>query len=286
MRLTEQGEALADRYADTDLAHRHLEQVVHAFLLASARDTKPVPAIPAAYRAAIAGAANAARERYRGLLEGEGFLDFFHTVTPIEEISRLNIGSRPARRPGDRALGNLRAIPWVFSWTQCRANLPGWYGLGSGLETIEPELLREMVRTWPFLSTVLDFAQMSLAKADMGIFQAYLDLVPAALRERFWPLIEDEYRRTVAAVTAATGKAPFENDPTLQRAIELRNPYIDPLSFLQVELLTRLRAEGAGRQDATGAPGAGGDAIPARTALEETVLVSLLGVSAGMRNTG
>ena len=279
MRLTEQGEALADRYADTDLAHRHLEQVVHAFLLASARDTKPVPEVPEAYRSALERAAEAARARYRGLLEEEGFLDFFHAVTPIEEISRLNIGSRPARRPGDRALGNLRAIPWVFSWTQCRANLPGWYGLGSGLETIEPDLLREMVGAWPFMATVLDFAQMSLAKADLGIFRAYLDLVPTPLRERFATLIEDEYHLSVATVTAATGKAPFEHDPTLQRAIELRNPYIDPLSFLQVELLERLRAvqeaDGDGVAEAAG-----------RTSLEETVLVSLLGVSAGMRNTG
>ncbi|MBA2667713.1 MAG: phosphoenolpyruvate carboxylase [Trueperaceae bacterium] len=279
MRLTEQGEALADRYADTDLAHRHLEQVVHAFLRASARDTKPLAGVPEHYRAALATAAEAARERYRDLLEADGFLDFYHAVTPIEEISRLNIGSRPARRPGDRALGNLRAIPWVFSWTQCRANLPGWYGLGSGLDTIDPELLREMVREWPFVTTVLDFAQMSLAKADLGIFRAYLDLVPDALRARFWPRIEEEYRRTVAAVTAATGKAPFEHDSTLQRAIELRNPYIDPLSFLQVELLQRLRAVPAeGVEPVTSGEG--------RTSLEETVLVSLLGVSAGMRNTG
>jgi phosphoenolpyruvate carboxylase len=277
MRLTEQGEALADRYADSDLAHRHLEQVVHAFLLASARDTGPLPEVSAHYREAMTGAAQAARASYRGLLEADGFLDFFHAVTPIEEISRLNIGSRPARRAGDRSLANLRAIPWVFSWTQCRANLPGWYGLGSGLATIEPDLLQEMVREWPFVSTLLDFAQMSLAKADMGIFEAYLDLVPAALRERFWPVIEGEYRRTVAAVTAATGRAPYDHDPTLQRAIELRNPYIDPLSFLQVELLARLRAAGA-------EPGEAVD--EGRTSLEETVLVSLLGISAGMRNTG
>jgi phosphoenolpyruvate carboxylase len=280
MRLTEQGEALADRYADPDLAHRHLEQVVHAFLLASARDTRPVTPLPAAYREALHGAATAARERYRGLLETPGFLEFYATVTPIEEISRLNVGSRPARRHQEGGLQHLRAIPWVFSWTQCRANLPGWFGLGSGLATIDPPLLREMVREWPFFATVLDFAQMSLAKADLGIFQAYLDLVPSELRERFWPMIAAEHRLTVAHVTAATGRAPAEHDPTLQRGIELRNPYIDPLSFLQVELLSRLRSD-----DGPGGPEPDGHGA-ARTALEDAVLVSLLGISAGMRNTG
>jgi phosphoenolpyruvate carboxylase len=280
MRLTEQGEALADRYADPDLAHRHLEQVVHAFLLASARDTRPVPPLPEGYREALSRAATAARERYRSLLETEGFLDFYATVTPIEEISRLNIGSRPARRHAGGGLQHLRAIPWVFSWTQCRANLPGWFGLGSGLATIDEGLLREMVREWPFFATVLDLAQMSLAKADLGIFRAYLDLVPAPLRERFWPIIQSEHRLTVATVTAATGRVPAEHDPTLQRSIDLRNPYIDPLSFLQVELLERLRRE------TTVGEAAGAQRGDARTALEDAVLVSLLGVSAGMRNTG
>jgi phosphoenolpyruvate carboxylase len=287
MRLTEQGEALADRYADPDLAHRHLEQVVHAFLLASARDTRPLEGVPARYRAALAGAAAAARECYRGLLATDGFVDFFHAVTPIDEISRLHVGSRPARRQGDRGLEGLRAIPWVFSWTQCRANLPGWYGLGTGLATIDADLLREMVAAWPFVATVLDFAQMSLAKADLGIFAAYVDLVPEPLRERFWPLIEAEHERTVAAVWAATGSRPADHDPTLRRAIELRNPYIDPLSFLQVELLTRLRAEDrATAAQQTVDAGAAGGRGDGRSPLEEAVMVSLLGVSAGMRNTG
>jgi len=271
MRLTEQGEALSDRYADPDLAHRHLEQLAHAFILSSARDAKGVPEVPRRYREALWRAAEASRRRYRELLEAPGFLDFYSAVTPIEEISRLNIGSRPARRKGERSLSSLRAIPWVFSWTQTRANLPGWFGLGAGLMEVEGDLLREMYREWPFFRTILDFAQMSLAKADMGVFSAYLGLVPEELRERFWPPIREEFARSVERVTEATGQELLEGDPTLARAIELRNPYVDPISYLQVELLKRLRAS----------PGEG-----ERPGLEEAVMVSLLGISAGLRNTG
>ncbi len=272
MRITEQGEALADRYADPDLAHRHLEQVVHAFMLSSARDTGALPPLPERYAEAMERAAGAAKACYRELLESEGFLDFYHTVTPIEEISRLDIGSRPARRRGEKSLQNLRAIPWVFSWTQCRANLPGWFGLGSGLAALPDGLSAEMVREWPFFRTLIDFAQMSLAKADLGIFESYLALVPGELRERFWPVIREEYERSVAEVELATGSKLLDHDPTLARSIELRNPYVDPISYLQVELLRRLRSLPPESPD--------------REGLEYAVLVSLLGISAGMRNTG
>jgi phosphoenolpyruvate carboxylase len=272
MRLTEQGEALDDRYGDADLAHRHLEQVLQAFVLASARDARELPEVPARFREAVARAAAAAGRRYRGLLEADGFLDFFHSVTPIEEISRLNIGSRPTRRQGEKSLSNLRAIPWVFSWTQCRANLPGWFGLGSGLGELDPELLRDMYRSWPYFTTVVDFAQMSLAKSDMEIFGAYLSLTPEPLRERFGSAIRVEHARSVAMVEAATGAPLLEHDPTLARSIALRNPYVDPISYLQVELLRRLRALPSESPD--------------RAELEYAVLVTLLGISAGMRNTG
>lgn len=273
MRLTEQGEALADRYADPDLAHRHLEQVVHAFLVASARDARPFDPLPEAFREAMATAAAVSRDAYRGLLEADGFLDFFHAVTPIEEIARLHVGSRPARRAGERSLGNLRAIPWVFSWTQCRANLPGWYGLGSGLAALDPDLVRTMAAEWPFFASVLDLARMSLAKSDLGVFHAYLDLAPEPLRSRFGDTIAEEHANSLAAVRAAGhGEGVTDPDGTLQRAIDLRNPYVDPLSFLQVDLLRRLRAMPVESPD--------------RPALEDAVLVSLLGISAGMRNTG
>ena len=274
MRMTEQGEALSDRYASPDLAHRHLEQVAHAFILSSARDARPetFPEVKEQHRDALGRAAGAAKSHYRSLLEAPSFLDFYHQVTPIEEISRLEVGSRPARRKGERSLSSLRAIPWVFSWTQCRANLPGWYGLGTGLAELDDDLLKEMYDAWPFFKTVIDFAQMSLAKADMGIFESYLVLLPDDLKERFWPEIKNEYERSVNAVYRTTGVALLEHDPTLRRGIELRNPYVDPISYLQVELLKRLRDLS---EDA-----------PEREALDYSVRVSLLGVSAGMRNTG
>jgi phosphoenolpyruvate carboxylase len=272
MRLTEQGEALSERYSDPDLAHRHLEQVTHAFILSSARDAGSLPELPAVYREAMNLASSIARSKYLELLQSPGFLDFFHTVTPIEEISRLEIGSRPARRRGERSLANLRAIPWVFAWTQCRANLPGWFGLGSGLVSLDEALVREMYREWPFFRTIINFAKMSVAKADQGIFRTYLQLVPAELRDPFGTLVEDELQLTVEQLRSASGTELLGNDPTLARAIELRNPYVDPISYLQVELLRRLRALPAEDQE--------------RAGLEYAVLVSLLGISAGLRNTG
>lgn len=275
MRMTEQGEALADRYADPDLAHRHLEQVVHAFLLASARDAGEWTPLAEEFRDAMRQAAVAARAAYRELLEADGFLDFYQAVTPIEEISRLKVGSRPARRSGDRSLKDLRAIPWVFSWTQCRANLPGWYGLASGLSAIDPALARRMAAEWPFFATVLDFARMSLAKSDMGVFRAYLSLVPAGLRQRFGSLVEEEYRRCLELLSSLGLGAGLESDEDRgghRRDMDLRNPYVDALSFLQVELLRRLRSLPPESPD--------------RSGMEDAVLVSLLGISAGMRNTG
>jgi phosphoenolpyruvate carboxylase len=272
MRMTEQGEALSERYSDPDLAHRHLEQVAHAFILSSARDARPLAPLPERYRDAMSRASRRAQRRYRELLEAPGFLDFFHQVTPIEEISRLQIGSRPVRRKGDKSLSNLRAIPWVFSWTQCRANLPGWYGLGSGLAELADGELQEMYREWPFFRTIVDFAQMSLAKADLGIFESYLQLVDPALRERFWPLIREEHALSVERVERTTGSPLLEHDPTLARAIELRNPYVDPISHLQVELIKRLRAA-TGESDE-------------RADMEYAVQVTLIGISAGLRNTG
>ncbi len=271
MRLTEQGEALADRYADPDLAHRHLEQVMHAFILASARDARALPDVEPRYRTAMDAGADAAMARYRALVQGEGFMEFFKQVTPIEELAQLNLGSRPTRRAGAPSMANLRAIPWVFAFTQCRANLPGWYGLGAALAAIGPELGREMYRAWPFFTTMIDFAQMSLAKADMPIFGAYLGLVDEPLRH-FGERIERHHAETLGLVEAITGAPLLEQDPVLARALQLRNPYVDPISRLQVELLRRLR-----RQPPEG---------PDREALSYGVMLSLMGVSAGMRNTG
>ena len=272
MRITEQGEALSARYSDPDLAHRHLEQLIYAFLISSARDAGEPEQPDPRFRQVMTRASDAAFVRYRELLESDGFLDFYHTVTPIEEISRLQVGSRPARRKGERSLGNLRAIPWVFSWTQSRAILPGWFGLGSGLQAVDLQDLQRMYREWPFFRTVIDFAQMSLAKSDMGIFRAWLRLVPDGLRARFGEMILSEYDLTLRLVGAVTGADLIDTDPTLVRSVQLRNPYVDPISYLQVELLSRLRSLPEDSAE--------------RAQLEYSMMVSLQGVSAALRNTG
>ncbi|WP_104990514.1 phosphoenolpyruvate carboxylase [Deinococcus sp. NW-56] len=263
LRLTEQGEALADKYSHPVLARRNLEQALYGMLLAAAR---PAAEPPAEWTAALGRAAEASAAAYRALVDDPDFLPFFEAVTPIHEISRLNIASRPVRRPGAPTLSNLRAIPWVMSWTQNRANLPGWYGLSEGLREIGPELAGAMYRDWPFFRSVLDNAQMSLAKTDLLIFDEYLRLTggsPLAAR------LKDAYAETVRLVEEAVGAELLANEPRLRESIRLRNPYIDPIHRIQAELLRRARAEAEG--EAT---------------FERPLLLSLQGIAAGVRNTG
>jgi phosphoenolpyruvate carboxylase len=274
-RLTEQGETIASRYADRALAHRHLEQIVSAVLLASAEAPREDSA--AAWRGAMDTMAAAAHAEYLALVEHTpGFLEYWSAATPIDEISRLRIGSRPtARRAGALTRSGVRAIPWVFSWMQSRFNLPGWYGLGTGLAKVERERLREMYEAWPFFRALLDNAEMSLLKADLGIAALYSDLVPdRALAARVWARIESEYARTRDAVLGATGRAALmDGDPVIQRSVQLRNPYVDPLNYLQVEMLRRLRA----LPDREG---------PEAERLREIIVLTINGISAGLRNTG
>ena len=274
-RLTEQGETIASRYADPALAHRHLEQIVSAVLAVSAdaapRDTAP------AWRAAMDEMAQAARAEYLTLVDGTaGFLDYWRAATPIDEISRLRLGSRPAaRRGGALSRAGVRAIPWVFSWMQSRFNLPGWYGLGAALVRVDGSRLREMYEGWPFVRALLDNAEISLLKADMGIAALYSDLVPdRALADSVYARIAAEYARTRDAVLAATGHAALmDGDPVIQRSVQLRNPYVDPLNYLQVEMLRRLRA----LPDPEGAEAEG---------IREVVVVTVNGIAAGLQNTG
>jgi phosphoenolpyruvate carboxylase len=274
-RLTEQGETIASRYGDPDLAHRHLEQIVSAVLLASADRADGDTARE--WRAAMHAMATAARETYHGLVEGTpGFLDYWRAATPIEEISRLRLGSRPtARRSGALSRKDVRAIPWVFSWMQSRFNLPGWYGLGTALAGGEVERLREMYAEWPFFRAVLDNAEMSLLKADMGIAELYSHLVPdRGLGAAVFARIEDEYARTRDTILRVTGHAELmDGDPVIQRSVQLRNPYVDPLNYLQVEMLRRLRAE---------ADPEGAEAERCR----EVIVLTINGIAAGLRNTG
>jgi len=274
-RLTEQGETIASRYADPDLAHRHLQQIVSAVLLASGersgRDVAP------AWRMDMDAMAIAARDAYHALVERTpGFLEYWRQATPIEEISRLRLGSRPAaRRGGAPTRNDVRAIPWVFSWMQSRFNLPGWYGLGTALERVEPARLREMYASWPFYRAMLDNAEMSLLKADMGIAALYSDLVEdRSLAAAVFSMIADEYRRTCDTILAVTGHAALmDGEPVIQRSVQLRNPYVDPLNYLQVEMLRRLRALPDGE-------------TPEAEAVREVIVLTINGIAAGLRNTG
>lgn len=267
IRITEQGEALADKYSHPVLARRNLEQALYGLMLAAAR---PAQDPPQAWMDAMDRAASSSAGAYRALVDDPEFIGFFERVTPIHEISRLNIASRPVRRPGAPTLGNLRAIPWVMSWTQNRANLPGWYGLHAGLGEIGLETARDMYANWPFFRTVLDNAQMSLAKSDPLIFTEYLQLLgDVAGGERLAAHLQQTYRDTVEAVQAVVGTELLGNEPRLRESIGLRNPYIDPIHRIQVELLRRSRAEEGGLDE-----------------YERPLMLSLQGIAAGVRNTG
>lgn len=280
LRVTEQGETIASRYSDPDLAGRHLEQIVNAVLLAGVNGQGGK--VRAEWRRAMESLSVRARAEYGGLVyESPGFLEYWRAATPIDEISRLHLGSRPAsRRDGRPEITHIRAIPWVFSWMQSRFNLPGWYGLGTALAGERNDghgfgLLREMYASWPFFRAVLDNAEMSLLKADMSIAALYSELVAdRACAARHFGRIGDEYARTREAVLAVTGHGELmEADPVIQRSVQLRNPYVDPLNYVQVETLRRLRA----LPDPEGAEAG---------ALREIVVITINGIAAGLRNTG
>jgi phosphoenolpyruvate carboxylase len=295
--VTEQGEVISARYGHLAIAHRHLEQVTSAVLLASApaqgeQDEQDERVDERT--AAIAGRIEAAALRaYQKLVGADGFAAWFARISPLEEISGLRIGSRPARRAAAAATGlaELRAIPWVFAWSQTRVNLPGWYGLGSGLAAVAGvdtaagvkgdsdgdmsggglDELRRAYREWRLLAVLLDNAEMSLAKTDRHIGARYLAL---GGRPDLTALVLEEYDLTRRLVLAVTGHDRLLADrPVLSRAVALRDPYVDALSYLQVRALAALRE-----------PAAAGPADRAR--LERLLLLTVNGVAAGLQNTG
>jgi len=275
-RLTEQGETIAARYSNPELAHRHLEQIVHAVLTASS-PAKSGTEIPGLWRAAMDRMSEVAHKEYRALIyENPRFIEFWQTATPLDEIKRLHIGSRPAARGKSSEVTKIRAIPWVFSWMQSRFNLPGWFGLGSALASAKNDaLLREMYQGWALFKTMLDNAEMSLLKADMGIASLYVDLVPDRnLAGEMFGSIRAEYDQTRDIVLSISGHANLlEEEPITQHAVQLRNPYVDPLNYIQVEMLRRIRA----------LPDPEGEEAEA---IREVISVTINGIAAGLRNTG
>ena len=277
LRLTEQGEALADRYSQVDLAHRNLEQLLFHLGEAAARDVRHArddhAALDPAWREALEQASQASAAAYRALFKQPGFFEFYEQLTPIREIGALKIASRPVYRSGRvRDITDLRAIPWVMSWTQVRLPLPAFFGVGEGLETIPLPLRRQLFARWPFFASTLDSAATSLGKADPEMTRQYLRLCDPALGQRFFPLLRDAYARARAALEETFEAPILARHPMLHRQIDLRDPYIDPISHLQVELLARYR---------TTPPDA-----PDRPRLERALMMSILGIAAGLRNAG
>ncbi|TNF29778.1 MAG: phosphoenolpyruvate carboxylase [Deltaproteobacteria bacterium] len=274
LRVTEQGEVINSKYGLRGTAMRNLELTVSAVLSRTVAAEGPDdPRLPA-WSARVHELAGTTRATYRDLVYGDpDFVEYFRRATPIDVIERLRIGSRPASRRKGGGVENLRAIPWVFAWTQSRHILPGWYGLGSGLEALArahgEEALKEMARDWPFFRTLLEDVELVMAKADMGIAARYAELA-GALGERFFPRIIAEYDRTRAQVLKLLGEEELlAQDAPTRNSIRLRNPYVDPMSLLQVDLLRRWRA--TGHEDET---------------LEHALLITLNGIAHGLRATG
>lgn len=272
LRVTEQGEVIHRKYGIRALAVRNLEQTLGAVMRASLRP-REVESREAAWKETMARLSGESRKAYRAFVDTEGFVEYFRGATPIDVIERMTLGSRPARRRSMKGVEDLRAIPWVFSWTQCRAVLTGWYGLGAALDTVArecgEEALVRMARDWPFFSTMLDDVEMVLAKADIDIAEAFSRLA-GPLHERFFPMIREEFERTVAWLLKLKGaKELLAAEPRLATSIRLRNPYVDPMSLLQVDLLRRWRATG-GQDDA----------------LLSALVACVNGVSQGLQNTG
>ncbi len=281
LRITEQGEVLNWKFGDTVLAERNLELAIAAALDALARPNlragKPYSGeLKPEWEAALDALSATAFAFYRQeILEDPEVFDFFETATPVAELEHANIGSRPARRGGKRSFESLRAIPWVFGWTQSRLLIPGWFGVGRAITAYTEQpgglaLLQAMAREFPLFIDLIRNVEVALAKADLGIAALYSSLMPDADgRGRVFAKFEAEYKRSLAAVLAVTGQEQLlATNPVLARSIKLRNPYVDPLSLIQVDLLRRKRA---------------GEATPE---INRAIAGTINGISAGLRTTG
>ncbi|MEG0186316.1 MAG: phosphoenolpyruvate carboxylase, partial [Stenotrophomonas sp.] len=273
LRVTEQGEVIHRKYGIRALALRSLEQSTGAVLRSSLRPRAAEPR-EEQWRPVMDRVAQKSAEAYRAFVGQKDFMQYFRQATPIDVIERMTLGSRPSRRLGeDAALSNLRAIPWVFAWSQARAVIPGWYGVGSGLQAAieagHADTLKEMARDWPFFSTFLDDIAMVLSKGDITIAEQFSRL-SGGLHDTFFPQIQRELDLTAQQILALTGQDELlQHDQRLALSIRLRNPYIDPISVLQVDLLRRWRASGGEDDDVLRA-----------------LVACVNGVSQGVQNTG
>jgi len=283
IRLTEQGEVIGSKYANPEIGRRNLETLVAATLEATL--LQPTRNAPKAFLEAAAELSSASMKAYRALVyDTPRFPEYFFAATPIREIAELNIGSRPASRKATQKIEDLRAIPWGFSWGQCRLTLPGWYGFGSAVQAFlkgdgakgqaqRKELLQKMFRQWPFFSTLLSNMDMVMAKSDLALATRYAELVEdRKLRKKVFDAIEAEWHRTAEALTLITGeKQRLASNEALQRSVRHRFPYIDPLHHLQVELVQRHRSGDLDQEDEK---------------VRRGIHLAINGIAAGLRNTG
>jgi phosphoenolpyruvate carboxylase len=270
IRITEQGEVIANKYGEPDVARRNLDALTAGVLIASLAPP-PDDELTARHGPTASKLSQASMSAYRALVyETPGFVDYFRAATPIAELAELKIGSRPASRTASTAIEDLRAIPWVFSWSQSRVMLPGWFGFGSAVQGMDMAELQAMGKEWPFFRTLIQNMEMIMAKADMTIARRYARLVPDAnLGATIYGAIKDEWDRTKDAVLTITGQSDLlGGQPELDRLIRLRMPYVEPLNHVQIELIRRRRA---------------GDDDPL---VREGILLAINGVAAGLRNSG
>ncbi|MCY3780990.1 MAG: phosphoenolpyruvate carboxylase [Chloroflexi bacterium] len=279
VKITEQGEVIAYRYSNRGIAHRHLNQVMNAVLIGMGM--QEAHHVPTHYFEAMAGLSELSRKCYRKFVyESEGFLDYWQQATPISELSQLQISSRPAKRQAKGGFAAMRAIPWMFSWMQSRAIVPSWFGLGTAFKHFADDddrgmsLLQEMYQNWSFFQAAIDNAQLDVAKADMGIAELYASLVePPDLRERFFSWIKEEHALSSEMIIRVTGQDDLlANMAAIKTSIQRRNPYVDPLNFMQVALLRELRQ-------------LDNDDEKRRPVLDAT-LATINGIAAGMKTTG
>lgn len=278
IRITEQGEVIASKYADAEIGHRNLETLLAATLEATLLPARDLADGGAAYHAVMEELSGQAFRAYRGLVyDTPDFAGFFRAATPIAELAELQIGSRPVSRKQSFEINDLRAIPWVFSWSLARIMLPGWYGFGAAVDALVKRegsralpLLQRMYRDWPFFRSLLSNMDMVLAKCDLGIASRYAELVDdPGLRAALFGRIEAEWHSTAGHLLAITGQRELlEGNPALARSLRNRSPYIDPLNHLQVALLRRFR---------------GGEDDPV---VKRALLLTINGIAAGLRNSG
>ncbi len=283
IKITEQGEVLSSRYSMKGIAYRSLEQATGALITAAylSRDSEQERSNEKQWEEIMRGISVDAQTKYQDLIfRDPDFMTFFKESTPLPEVGELNIGSRPSKRKGSDRFEDLRAIPWVFAWTQSRYLLPAWYAAGTAFSKFvndDParlETLRTMYREYSFFKSLIDNLQMALGKADLMIARQYAGMIEdGTIKNRIFTQIEEEYAKTQAMVLSITGQDDIlDNVPVIQESIRLRNPYVDPLSYLQVQLLTELRNLRAQNED---------DAE-----LLREVLLTINGIAAGLRNTG